>query len=125
LPQLTRSHGAVVNNLSLASLAPLPVVAAYSISKAAAAKMTQSLRALVAGQSVAVHGVFLGPIDTDMNRGFEIPLKQNKTEVRFTHAGLAPQFECYGSCSSAWSTLINGNLRKLVTTGKNQPDAFA
>ena len=35
--------------------------------------MTQSLRALLAGQGVTVHGVFLGPIDTDMNRGFDIP----------------------------------------------------
>jgi len=35
--------------------------------------MTQSLRALLAGQDVTVHAVVLGPIDTDMNRGFEIP----------------------------------------------------
>ena len=35
--------------------------------------MTQSLRALLAGQGVTIHAVFLGPIDTDMTRGFEIP----------------------------------------------------
>jgi len=51
----------------------LPVIPAYSISKAAAFSMTQSLRALLAGQGVTVHAVFLGPIDTDMNRGLEIP----------------------------------------------------
>ena len=62
LPVLKRSKGAIVNNLSLAGLAPLPVVPAYSISKAAAFNMTQSLRALLAGQGVSV-----------MNRGFEIP----------------------------------------------------
>jgi NAD(P)-dependent dehydrogenase (short-subunit alcohol dehydrogenase family) len=73
LPLLRRSGGAIVNNLSLAGLAPLPVVPAYSISKAAAFNMTQSLRALLAGQGVTVHAVLLGPIDTDMNRGFEIP----------------------------------------------------
>jgi hypothetical protein len=56
---------------------------------------------------------------------FEISEKQGKTEVRFTHAGPVPQFECYGSCSSAWGTLINGNLRKLITTGEGQPDAFS
>jgi predicted dithiol-disulfide oxidoreductase (DUF899 family) len=56
---------------------------------------------------------------------FEISQAAGKTEVRFTHAGLVPQYECYGSCSSAWGTLINGNLRKLITTGNSQPDGFA
>ncbi len=73
LPLLKRSKGAIVNNLSLVALAPFPAVPAYSISKAAAFNMTQSLRALLAGQGVTVHGVFLGPVDTDMTRGFEIP----------------------------------------------------
>lgn len=73
LPLLRRSKGAIVNNLSLMALAPLPLTPAYAISKAAAFNMTQSLRALLAGQGVAVHGVFLGPVDTDMTRGFEIP----------------------------------------------------
>ena len=36
LPLLRRSKGAVVNNLSLAGLAPLPIIPGYSISKAAA-----------------------------------------------------------------------------------------
>jgi NAD(P)-dependent dehydrogenase (short-subunit alcohol dehydrogenase family) len=73
LPLLRRSKGAIVNNLSLAALAALPVIPAYSISKAAAFNMTQSLRALLASQGVTVHAVVLGPIDTDMNRGFDIP----------------------------------------------------
>jgi NAD(P)-dependent dehydrogenase (short-subunit alcohol dehydrogenase family) len=73
LSLLRRSKGAIVNNLSLAALAALPVIPAYSISKAAAFNMTQSLRALLAGQGVTVHAVVLGPIDTDMNRGFDIP----------------------------------------------------
>jgi short-subunit dehydrogenase len=55
------------------ALAPLPLTPAYAISKAAAFNMTQSLRALLAGQGVTVHGVFLGPVDTDMTKGFEIP----------------------------------------------------
>jgi len=73
LPLLKRSRGAIVNCLSLAALAPLPVIPAYSLSKAAAASMTQSLRLLLAGQGVTVHAVFLGPVDTDMNRGLDIP----------------------------------------------------
>jgi NAD(P)-dependent dehydrogenase (short-subunit alcohol dehydrogenase family) len=73
LPALRRSHGAIVNNLSMVGLAALPIIPAYSISKAAAFNMTQSLRALLAGEGVSVHAVVLGPVDTDMNRGFEIP----------------------------------------------------
>jgi len=57
----------------MAALAPLPFVPAYSISKAASSNMTQSLRAFLAGEGVTVDAVFLGPIDTDMNRGLEIP----------------------------------------------------
>jgi hypothetical protein len=56
---------------------------------------------------------------------FEISETHGKTELRFTHRGLVPQFECYGSCSNAWGLLINGNLRKLIATGERQPDVFA
>jgi NAD(P)-dependent dehydrogenase (short-subunit alcohol dehydrogenase family) len=73
LPLLKRSKGAIVNNLSLAALAALPVIPAYSLSKAAAFSLTQSLRARLAGQGVTVHAVVLGPIDTEMSRGLTVP----------------------------------------------------
>jgi NAD(P)-dependent dehydrogenase (short-subunit alcohol dehydrogenase family) len=73
LPLLTRARGAIVNNLSVAALAALPVIPSYSISKAAAFSLTQSLRALLAGRGVSVHAALTGPVDTDMSRGFEIP----------------------------------------------------
>src|SRR5258708_11060824 len=50
LPLLRRSKGAIVNNLSLAALAALPVIPAYSISEAAAFNLTQSLIALFPSQ---------------------------------------------------------------------------
>jgi hypothetical protein len=56
---------------------------------------------------------------------FDISQKDGKTEVRFTHVGLVPQYECFGSCSNAWGMLVNTNLRKLITTGQGQPNAFA
>ena len=268
VPLLKRSHGAIVNNLSLAAIAALPMIPAYSISKAAALNLTQSLRALLAKDDVSVHGVVLGPVDTDMNRGldipkaspasaaagifdglargeeeifpdpasasvadgwragaakalerqfaafvpetayttsftvdqspeqvfeainnvrgwwsgeiqgstdtlggeftyrhkdvhdttqritewvpgkkvvwhvvdshinfvkdrtewngtdivFEIDRKSGKTELRFTHRGLVPQFECFDACSNAWGSYINGSLRKLIATGAGRPN---
>jgi len=88
LPLLKRSKGAIVNNLSLAALAPLPIIPSYSISKAAAASMTQSLRALLAGEGVKVHAVFLGPVDTDMTRGFEIPKASAESAAQGIFDGL-------------------------------------
>ena len=55
---------------------------------------------------------------------FEIAQKDDKTEVRFTHTGLVPAYECYNDCSNAWVMLVNGNLRKLITTGKDQPSPW-
>jgi Activator of Hsp90 ATPase homolog 1-like protein len=48
---------------------------------------------------------------------FEIAKKGDKTEVRFTHQGLVPDYECYGACSNAWGSIINRSLRSLITTG--------
>ena len=73
LPALTRSQGAIVNVLSVLALAPLPVIPAYSASKAAAFSLTQSLRALLARRGVRVHAVLAGPADTDMTQGLEVP----------------------------------------------------
>ena len=53
---------------------------------------------------------------------FEIERKGDKTELRFTHVGLVPAFECYGDCSDAWGSYIKDSLRRLITTGKGQPN---
>jgi NAD(P)-dependent dehydrogenase (short-subunit alcohol dehydrogenase family) len=73
LPLLTQSRGAIVNGLSLAAFASLPMIPAYSISKAASFSLSQSLRALLAGQGVSVHSVLTGPTDTEMSRGLDVP----------------------------------------------------
>ena len=88
LPLLQRAKGAIVNNLSMVALAALPIIPSYSISKAAAFNMTQSLRALLAGQGVTVHGVVHGPIDTDMNRGFDIPKASPESAAQGIFDGL-------------------------------------
>lgn len=45
-------------------------------------------------------------------------LKNDKTQVRFTHQGLVPEYEYFNVCSDAWGSYINGSLRSLSTTGK-------
>ena len=54
---------------------------------------------------------------------FEIARKGDKTELRFTHAGLVPAFQCYGDCSGAWGFYVNDSLRSLVTTGKGKKES--
>jgi NAD(P)-dependent dehydrogenase (short-subunit alcohol dehydrogenase family) len=82
LPLLTRSRGAIVNVLSLAALAALPFSPGYSISKAAALSLSQSLRALLAGRGVRVHAVLPGPVDTEMSRGLDIPKASPESVAR-------------------------------------------
>jgi NAD(P)-dependent dehydrogenase (short-subunit alcohol dehydrogenase family) len=83
LPAVIRARGAIVNILSVNALAPLPfVIPAYSVSKAAAFSLTQSLRARVAGQGVSVHAVLPGPVDTDMLRGSDIPKASPESVAR-------------------------------------------
>jgi NAD(P)-dependent dehydrogenase (short-subunit alcohol dehydrogenase family) len=88
LPLLARSRGALVNVLSLAALAPVPFSPAYSISKAAALSLTQSLRALWASDGVSVHAVLAGPVDTDMTRGLEIPKASPESVARAIFDGI-------------------------------------
>jgi NAD(P)-dependent dehydrogenase (short-subunit alcohol dehydrogenase family) len=88
LPFLARSRGAIVNVVSLAAIAAVPVIPAYAISKAAAFSLSQSLRALLAGQGVTVHAVLPGPVDTDMNRGWAIPKSSPASVARAIFDGV-------------------------------------
>ena len=53
---------------------------------------------------------------------FDINEKDNQTEIRMTHQGLVPEYECYDICRGAWTTYIQNSLRSLITTGKGQPN---
>jgi len=88
LPHLRRAHGAVVNVLSLASLAGVPFTPAYAISKAAAFSLTQSLRTVLARDDVSVHAVFPGPVDTDMTRGLDVPKASAESVARAIFDGV-------------------------------------
>jgi NAD(P)-dependent dehydrogenase (short-subunit alcohol dehydrogenase family) len=88
LPLLTRSRGTIVNVLSLAALAAVPLDPTYAISKAAAFSLTQSLRAALAGRGVAVHAVLAGPVDTDMGPKGDIPKASAESVARAIFDGV-------------------------------------
>jgi len=89
----------------------------------------QRITELVPGRSVVWH-VEEGFLDfvedktewTGTDIRFDIFPKDGGTEVRFTHVGLDPAVQCFDGCSSAWSFYINGSLRRLITTGKGEPN---
>jgi len=92
-------------------------------------RSVQKITEFVPGKKVVWHIVdgYLNFVrDKDEWKGtdivFEISKKGDKTELRFTHVGLVPAFECYGDCSGAWGFYINESLRPLITTGKGQPN---
>jgi NAD(P)-dependent dehydrogenase (short-subunit alcohol dehydrogenase family) len=74
---LARSGGAVVNVGSVAGLTNVPLQPTYSASKAAQHSLTQAARALLAARGVTVHGVYPGPVDTDMTA--DLPPEFDKT----------------------------------------------
>jgi short-subunit dehydrogenase len=66
----------------------VPFSPAYSISKAAAFSLAQSLRALLARQGVNVHVVLPGPVDTDMSRGLDLPKASPESVARAIFDGV-------------------------------------
>jgi uncharacterized protein YndB with AHSA1/START domain len=85
----------------------------------------QKVTELVPGRKVVwrvVESRLSGPEDpsewTGTEISFEIDQHDGQTELRFSHLGLLPEFECFDSCSSAWGFYINGSLRHLITTGE-------
>lgn len=54
---------------------------------------------------------------------FEISAQGAQTELRFTHVGLVPSYECYAVCHDAWTSYIQGSLKDLIATGKGKPNA--
>ena len=89
----------------------------------------QRITELVPGRRVAWHVLdgYLNFVEdktewTGTDITFDIAEAGGKTEIRFTHVGLVPEYECFDNCSSAWCFYINGSLRRLITTGAGEPN---
>jgi NAD(P)-dependent dehydrogenase (short-subunit alcohol dehydrogenase family) len=110
LPVLKNSEGAIVNILSILALAPLPPIASYCISKAAAFSMTQSLRAFLKSQNISVHAVLTDPVDTEMSRGLKIPKASPGSVAQHIFDGVENQEEeifpdpMSASMKESWNT---------------------
>lgn len=68
----TNGGGTIVNVASVAGLSNFPFYPTYSASKAAAHSLTQAARALLATHGTAIHGVYPGPVDTDMAKDIDM-----------------------------------------------------
>lgn len=73
VPALQKNgKGLIANVVSVVGLAPIAAVAGYSASKAALHSATQAIRTELAARHIRVSGIYPGPIDTDMARGFPL-----------------------------------------------------
>ncbi len=73
MPALRKSAtAAVINVSSIAGIANFPTLGPYSASKAAVHSFTQGLRAELRSANIFVQGVYPGPVDTDMTKGWEM-----------------------------------------------------
>lgn len=54
---------------------------------------------------------------------FEITKAGSQTQLRMTHQGLVPEYECFNICRDAWSFYIKDSLYNLITTGIGKPNA--
>jgi NAD(P)-dependent dehydrogenase (short-subunit alcohol dehydrogenase family) len=93
LPALQSASGAIVNVLTVVSLASMPGLGGYSASKAAAFSVTQALRGELKAKGIQVFNAYPGPIDTDMIRGFDLPKTSPEDVAKAILAGVSEGHE--------------------------------
>jgi short-subunit dehydrogenase len=116
VPVIERNGGgAIVNVLSLLSLASTPPMAGYSASKAAAHSLTQALRPVLKAKGISVHGVYPGGMDTDMLAGWDVPKTAPAQVAEWLLAGLAADEE---------DIFPDPNARAMAQTWWTSPKEF-
>lgn len=89
-PVIEKNGGGVIaNTSSIVGLAPMAGIGGYSASKAALFSATQAMRAELKAKNITVHGIFPGPIDTDMSKDFPL----DKTSPQVTAANILTGIE--------------------------------
>ncbi len=80
---------AIANILSIVSLASMAGIGGYCASKAALFSATQAMRTELKAKNISVHGVFPGPIDTDMAKDIDMPKTSAQVTAENIVAGIA------------------------------------
>jgi NAD(P)-dependent dehydrogenase (short-subunit alcohol dehydrogenase family) len=75
---ISRGLETIANVISIVGLAPVPLLAGYSVSKAALQSLTRVLRGMLEKSGITVIGIYPGPIDTGLAKG--IPLEKSTPE---------------------------------------------
>jgi len=83
-----RGGGAIANVISIVGLASMVGIGGYSASKAALFSATQAMRAELKAKNISVHGIFPGPIDTDMAKEFAMEKTSPKVTAENILAGI-------------------------------------
>lgn len=107
--------GAIVNVLSLLSLASTPPMTGYSASKAAAHSLTQALRPVLKAKGISVHGVYPAGIDTEMLAGWDVPKTPPAQVAEWLLDGLAAEEE---------DIFPDPNARAMAQTWWTSPKEF-
>ncbi|WP_158852796.1 SDR family oxidoreductase [Saccharothrix deserti] len=84
----TNGGGAILNVLSSMSWVSYDRATAYSAAKAAQWSLTNGIRVELAGQGTLVAGLHLGPTDTDMTAGLDMPKNDPADVVRAALDGI-------------------------------------
>ncbi|MCU0490321.1 MAG: SDR family oxidoreductase [Chloroflexaceae bacterium] len=108
--------GAIVNLLTMASLASAPAIGGYSASKAAAYSLTQAIRANLRGKGIAVHGVYPGAVDTEMIAAMQMP-KTSPAQVA--------QAILEGVANGVEDIYPDGMAQQLVQLWRQDPNQLA
>lgn len=83
-----KDSAAIATVASMVSFGNMPMGLAYSVSKAAVHSLMQGLRAELGGTNVLVSGIYPGPIDTDMTKGFDMQMDSPETVAQNVVKGL-------------------------------------